>query len=63
MEDNILSHVDDSGKARMVDVTDKEVTRRTARAYGEIHMSVTYFKCACVALVLSLPIKASASDA
>ncbi len=38
MEDNILSHVDDSGKARMVDVTDKEITRRTARAYGEIHM-------------------------
>jgi len=38
LEDNILSHVDDSGKARMVDVTDKEITRRTARAYGEIHM-------------------------
>ena len=38
MEDKILTHVDDAGKARMIDVTDKENTRRIARAYGEIHM-------------------------
>lgn len=29
-----LSHVDDSGRARMVDVSDKEVTARTATAVG-----------------------------
>ncbi|MBI9100269.1 MAG: cyclic pyranopterin monophosphate synthase MoaC, partial [Spirochaetaceae bacterium] len=38
MEDKKLSHVDDSGKARMVDVTDKSETKRIARAYGEIAM-------------------------
>ena len=39
MEDKKLSHVDDSGKARMVDVTDKSETKRIARAYGEISMN------------------------
>lgn len=34
-----LSHVDASGKARMVDVGDKAVTTREARARGEITMS------------------------
>jgi cyclic pyranopterin monophosphate synthase len=34
-----LSHVDDSGKARMVDVGDKPVTSREALASGEITMS------------------------
>jgi cyclic pyranopterin phosphate synthase len=34
-----LSHVDSSGKARMVDVGDKAVTTREARARGEITMS------------------------
>jgi cyclic pyranopterin monophosphate synthase len=34
-----LSHVDDSGKARMVDVGDKAVTSRAALASGEITMS------------------------
>ena len=29
-----LSHVDDSGRARMVDVSDKDVTVRTATAHG-----------------------------
>jgi cyclic pyranopterin phosphate synthase len=29
-----LTHVDDSGRARMVDVSDKEATARTARARG-----------------------------
>jgi len=38
LEDKNLSHVDDAGKARMVDVTDKKDTKRVARAYGEIHM-------------------------
>ena len=34
-----LSHVDAGGKARMVDVGDKPVTAREARAAGEITMS------------------------
>jgi cyclic pyranopterin phosphate synthase len=34
----VLSHIDDNGKARMVDVTDKDITKRIARAYGEIKM-------------------------
>jgi cyclic pyranopterin phosphate synthase len=31
-----LSHVDDSGRARMVDVSDKDFTARTARAEGRL---------------------------
>ncbi|MDA3811596.1 MAG: cyclic pyranopterin monophosphate synthase MoaC [Spirochaetaceae bacterium] len=38
MVDEVLSHIDDNGKARMVDVTDKDITKRIARAYGEIKM-------------------------
>jgi cyclic pyranopterin phosphate synthase len=34
-----LSHVDRTGKVRMVDVGDKPVTSREARARGEIRMS------------------------
>ena len=33
-----LSHVDDEGKARMVDVSEKPVTTRMARATGSIEM-------------------------
>ncbi|MEW6353741.1 MAG: cyclic pyranopterin monophosphate synthase MoaC [Pseudomonadota bacterium] len=33
-----LSHFDDAGRARMVDVGAKPVTRRRARAEGRIHM-------------------------
>jgi len=36
--DNILSHVDDAGAARMVDVSTKTVVRRTARASGFISL-------------------------
>ena len=36
-----LSHIDDEGKARMVDVGEKTETVRTARAAGEIRMSDT----------------------
>jgi cyclic pyranopterin phosphate synthase len=32
VEDNRFSHLDDRGRARMVDVSDKEVTRREAHA-------------------------------
>ena len=35
---NGLSHIDASGKARMVDVGSKEVTERVATAGCEIHM-------------------------
>lgn len=34
-----LSHYDESGRARMVDVTEKAVTARLARAHGFIRMS------------------------
>lgn len=34
-----LSHVDESGKARMVDVSGKPKVRRTARAEGRIEMA------------------------
>lgn len=34
-----LTHLDDKGRARMVDVADKEVTQRTAIAEGFIAMS------------------------
>jgi cyclic pyranopterin monophosphate synthase len=34
-----LSHLDEKGEARMVDVTDKPVTQRTARAEGFIAMA------------------------
>jgi cyclic pyranopterin phosphate synthase len=33
-----LSHVDDQGRARMVDVSEKEITSRVAVARGTIHM-------------------------
>ena len=33
-----LSHLDDQGRARMVNVSDKDITRRTAVARGTIHM-------------------------
>jgi cyclic pyranopterin phosphate synthase len=34
-----LSHIDDKGEARMVDVSDKAVTHRTARAEGFVAMA------------------------
>lgn len=34
-----LSHLNDKGEARMVDVSDKEVTSRTARAEGFVAMA------------------------
>jgi cyclic pyranopterin phosphate synthase len=33
-----LTHVDEAGAAAMVDVTDKAITRREARARGEVHL-------------------------
>ena len=34
-----LTHFNEQGRAKMVDVTEKAVTRRTAVAAGEVHMS------------------------
>ena len=34
-----LSHFNEQGRARMVDVTEKPVTHRTAEARGEVHMN------------------------
>ncbi len=36
-----LSHTDDDGKARMVDVAEKEITRRTATATVTVHLNTT----------------------
>ena len=36
MED--LTHINEQGRARMVDVSEKNITLRTAEAYGAIHM-------------------------
>ncbi len=39
MTDHKLTHIDGTGRAVMVDVGDKAVTRRVAVASGEVHMS------------------------
>ena len=39
MTDSKLTHIDDDGRARMVDVGDKDVTRRSATASGRVRMS------------------------
>lgn len=36
---SVLTHFNEQGRARMVDVTEKAVTHRTAVAAGEIHMA------------------------
>jgi cyclic pyranopterin monophosphate synthase len=41
MSDERLTHLDDAGQARMVDVGAKEVTERTARARARVRMSPT----------------------
>lgn len=40
---NRLSHLDEAGEARMVDVSGKAVTRREAIAAGQVRMSQTTF--------------------
>ena len=42
-----LNHFDRDGKAVMVDVTDKAVTRREAVASGEIRVSPAVFRAVC----------------
>ncbi len=39
-----LSHLDEAGRARMVDVGDKPVTERTAEAEGSVRMSLEAFQ-------------------
>ena len=34
-----LTHIDDSGKANMVEISDKEIVSRTAKARGKIYLS------------------------
>jgi len=41
---NKLTHVDDAGKARMVDVGDKQTTRRRAVAEGRVRFSSQAFQ-------------------
>ena len=37
-----LTHFNEQGRARMVDVTEKAVTHRRAVAAGEIHLSLIH---------------------
>ena len=46
MSENSLSHLDDSGRARMVDVGEKAVTDRFARARGRVVLSAEAFNLA-----------------
>lgn len=39
MSANEFSHLDDQGKAHMVDVGEKDVTKRVAIARGEVHLN------------------------
>lgn len=39
-----LTHIDESGRVRMVDVTEKKPTRRTAVAQAVVHMSEETFQ-------------------
>jgi len=41
---NKLTHIDETGAARMVDVSEKAITRRVARAVGVVHMRADVFK-------------------
>ncbi|OUT42316.1 MAG: cyclic pyranopterin monophosphate synthase MoaC [Micavibrio sp. TMED2] len=43
-QDNKLSHIGADGAARMVDVSDKQVTKRTAIAKGSVRMSADTLK-------------------
>lgn len=36
---NKLTHIDDSGKANMVEISNKEIVSRTAKARGKIYLS------------------------
>lgn len=38
MSEMKLTHINEAGEANMVDVGDKSITARVARAYGKIHM-------------------------
>lgn len=39
MQSNQLTHINSSGEAHMVDVSDKDITTRTARAEAIVSMS------------------------
>lgn len=39
-----LTHIDEEGKARMVDISEKGETEREARAYGKIRMSESTYR-------------------
>lgn len=41
--ENKLSHIDNNGKANMVDVSGKNITTRTAEAFSEVRLSETAY--------------------
>ena len=40
-----LTHIDDSGKANMVEISDKEIVSRTAKARGKILKKAMFYPC------------------
>ena len=46
-----LTHFNDQGRARMVDVTNKAVTHRTAVARGEVHVNRETFERICAGTI------------
>ncbi len=44
MDKNTITHLDSDGQARMVDIGDKEETKRWAKARGQVRMSETAFQ-------------------
>src|ERR1700724_588431 len=44
MSETELSHFDEAGSARMVDVSEKEVTKRTARAHAFVRIKASVLK-------------------
>ncbi|MFB3057582.1 MAG: cyclic pyranopterin monophosphate synthase MoaC, partial [Ignavibacteriaceae bacterium] len=44
MMEKKLTHTNKNGKANMVDVSDKEISVRTAEAYSEVKISDEVFK-------------------
>ena len=46
MED--FTHINAQGRARMVDVSDKDITARTAKAYGVVYMNAETIEKMCI---------------
>lgn len=43
MEEKVLTHINDQGRAKMVDVGEKEKTKRIAKAFGKVRLNEETF--------------------